>query len=76
VLICCVLIQNIHQLPNIIHGREDKWPSPAIQDISKNSEFMGSNREEPVSFVQDAQKIFLLISFRSMVIFSHRFCME
>lgn len=54
-LICCVLIQNIHQLPNIIHGREDKRPSPAIQDISKNSELLGTNREEPVSFVQDAQ---------------------
>lgn len=54
-LICCVLIQNIHQLPNIIHGREDNRPSTAIQDISKNSELLGSHREAGLSFTQDSK---------------------
>jgi len=55
VLIFCVLIQNIHHFPNIILGREDKQSSPAIQDISKNAESIGANREEAPSFALDSQ---------------------
>jgi hypothetical protein len=55
VLVCCVLIQTIHHPKNIIPAREDKRPSPAIQDISKNAESIGAYREEAPSFALDSQ---------------------